>query len=487
MTEASPICRSPTARCLAGIATVDITPPVGIYHRFWGAASHDKATGVHRPLRGSVLILADVSDDEKPPLEDCSIIIALDHCLFRPDDMDRFRAETVGFLNVNPQQLIVTFSHTHSGGHIARARGDLPGGELIGPYLDSLPEKIANACRSAFEALQPVTMTAASAPCAMGHQRDFRDPVKGETVCGFNPDDDTVYPVTVMRMCNAENQVVGTIVNYPCHPTTLAWENTLISPDYIGATREIVERATAVPCLFLLAPCGDVGPRYGFVGDVEVADANGRQLGYAALSALESMDPPGSDYVYGGPVISGATLGTWYPKPQTKQRIAETSHFQHDQLIVEVPYLDDLQTVEETEQEFAEHLAAEQSCRERGDEKQARDHRALAERCRRTLERIRPLPKGAAYPYRVEIFRLGDLIWIFVEGEPYHEIQKRLTERFPKKSIMLITLTDGARCGYLPIREAYTDASLYQVQIAVVAPGSLETIADAVIERVKGK
>src|SRR5438876_11509570 len=37
-------------RGLIGVAREDITPPVGIYARCWGAATHETAEGVHRPL-----------------------------------------------------------------------------------------------------------------------------------------------------------------------------------------------------------------------------------------------------------------------------------------------------------------------------------------------------------------------------------------------------------------------------------------------------
>src|SRR3989442_14091799 len=83
---------------------------------------------------------------------------------------------------------------------------------------------------------------------------------------------------------------------YACHPTTLAWENTLLSPDYPGAMREVVEGVTGVPCVFLQGASGDLGPREGFVGDPAVADRNGRQLGYAVLAALEGMPPPGTRF-----------------------------------------------------------------------------------------------------------------------------------------------------------------------------------------------
>ena len=75
------------------------------------------------------------------------------------------------------------------------------------------------------------------------------------------------------RIAADDGLTLGTVVNYACHPTTLAWQNTLISPDYVGALREVVERATEAPCLFLQGASGDLGPREGFVGDAEVADA----------------------------------------------------------------------------------------------------------------------------------------------------------------------------------------------------------------------
>jgi len=41
---------TPQGFCHFGQARCDITPPVGIYHRMWGAALHDRAEGVHREL-----------------------------------------------------------------------------------------------------------------------------------------------------------------------------------------------------------------------------------------------------------------------------------------------------------------------------------------------------------------------------------------------------------------------------------------------------
>ncbi len=46
-----------------GVARVDITPPVGIYSRNWGAAKHDVADSIHRPLTMTALLLSACKDD----------------------------------------------------------------------------------------------------------------------------------------------------------------------------------------------------------------------------------------------------------------------------------------------------------------------------------------------------------------------------------------------------------------------------------------
>jgi hypothetical protein len=471
---------TPTSHCQFGIGRVDITPPVGIYHRFWGAASHDQATGIHRPLTATAMLL-------QPPgaagAAELHTFVALDHCLFRADDMDRLHEETCREIQVAPQFITFTFSHTHSGGHICRSRADLPGGEKIGPYLDSLPKKIAAAFHAARETLQPATLTYAATTCNMGRNRDYRDENSAQFVCGFNPDDAVELPLNVVRVCNDDGKLLASVVNYPCHPTTLAWDNTLISPDYIGGLREVIENATQSPCLFLLAPCGDIGPRDGFVGDTEVADRNGRQVAYAALAAIESMPAPAADYHYAGPVVSGATIGEWRYRPQSSERRRQTFRFSHRRWEIALPYLDELPTVAATEEELELFLKQEREAFASGGPDAAAVYRAMAERKRRLLERLRPLPAGE-YPFLLEVWRAGDACWVAVEGEPYHALQQELTRLFPGVPMIVIALANGSRCSYLPTREAY-QKPLYQVDVALLDAGCLERITDEIAAQIR--
>ncbi len=474
--------QTPTSRMRAGLGIADITPPVGIYHRFWGAASHDQATGIHRPLRASVLVFEPMAVEDSGASER-HVLIALDHCLFRPPEMTEFREKTCARLQTTSEHLTVVFSHTHSAAYVARNREHLPGGDLIGPYFDELPEKIAQAFDFAVANLTSATLTYGTTACRMGHQRDAWDEAADRYVCGFNPDVDLDLPVNAVRITDDRGAICGTIVSYPCHPTTLAWDNSLISPDYVGALRETVEAATDAPCVFLQAPCGDIGPRFGFVGDTDVADRNGRQVAYAALQAIESMPPAGHDYHYIGPVISGATLGEWEYRSHPSERASAAERFETVDWKIPLQYRPELPTVPQAEERMASLDAQEAEARDRGDSAEAARLRALAERQRRQLEVLNSVPAGEM-PYPIKLWRLGDAIWIAVDGEPYSALQSELNRRFPSVPLIIMPLSDGAMAGYLPTSDA-CQKPIYQSEIAILAAGCLEHVIDTIADQIE--
>ena len=481
---------TPTSRCRFGISRCNITPPVGIYHRMWGASLHDRSTGVHRPLLATVIAMSPLGPDEAT-----QFIIALDHCLLRPAEMRRLHDEVSRISGIPAHRLLFTFSHTHAAGYLTRLRADLPGGDLIAPYLDSLPQRLAAACLCAHVGMQAAHLTYASTVCSLGRHRDYWDDAQQKFGCGFNPDGKAEQTVLVVRVTDRNDQVIATIVNYGCHPTTLAWRNTLISPDYVGTLRETVEQATRAPCAFLLSPCGNVGPWYGYVEDPAVAERHGRQLGYAALSALESMPPAGQDYHYEGLLVSGATLGLWGFRPLSQERKQQAAAHAAQALTIELDYLPGLPTPAQAQQQFKELSEREADCLARADAERARGGsaaaelqqiRALAERARRAIDRVGSLPEGPRYPYQAWVWRWGDALWVALEGEPYNEIQARLRQEFADRPVLIVVLANGSRSWYIPARDAYDKPSpTYPVEIAVVAPGSLERIGDALAAQIR--
>ena len=467
----------PQSHCLAGVARGDITPPVGIYHRMWGAASHDRSTGVHRPLTATVLWLTDLNESRSTDAN--KVIVALDHCLLWTDEMNGFLDRVSEQADIERDSIIVFFSHTHAAGLMGLERKDLPGGDLIPPYLDQLADTTATLIRAARGNQEAATISYCYGRCDLATNRDCLDTERDQYVCGYNPDgiaDDTLL---VGRVTLQDGRVVATVVNYACHPTTLAWQNTLISPDYVGAMREVVETASGAPCVFIQGASGDVGPRDGFVGDVEVADRNGRQLGYAVLAALESLPAPRTAYEYAGPVVSGATLGTWQYLPISDRRRQQVATWQSSHRVVPLKYRTDFLNQEAMEQERSTWLAEEESARTAGDAERQRDARAMVERATRRLIRVKDLPSGDAFPFPIKVWRIGDGVWLALDGEHYNLLQRALRERFPGVPIVVGTLANGSMAWYLPDSESF-GKGLYQEDASILSKGCLEELLEAV-------
>jgi hypothetical protein len=69
-----------------------------------------------------------------------------------------------------------------------------------------------------------------------------------------------------------------------------------------------------------------------------------------------------------------------------------------------------------------------------------------------------------------------------VAGEHYQSLQVSLRALFPKRPIIVSTITNGWQPGYIPPVETY-GRGIYQEQIAVVAPGSAEQLLAAISQR----
>ena len=471
---------TPQTRCRAGIARCDITPPVGIYHRMWGAATHDRATGVHRPLTATTLWLEPIAGGRAQG----QLIVALDHCVLVKTEIEAMQQAISRATAITPQQVHISLSHTHAAGLMMRSRTDFPGGDLIGPYLDGLARKLAELAPQAIDSAQLATIIYGAGRCNLAANRDFRDERKKIFVCGLNPSGPADDTVLAARIVAESGQPIATLVNYACHPTTLAWDNTAISPDYVGALRETVEKETGAPCMFLQGASGDLGPREGFVGDVAVADRNGRQLGYAALSALETLPPPGTRYVYQGPVVSGAIIGAWKHEALKKSELERQASWRCEHWTIELPYRHDLPTVVDRQQEQARWQGEEAQAREKGDVIRARECRAKVEQMTRWLARLHELPPGKTFPFPITLWQLGDAFWLFVPGEHYQVLQTTLRTRFPRHPIVVATLTDDWLPGYVPTAATY-GYGIYQESIALIAPGSAEVLQEEITRRIQ--
>ena len=444
-----------STRCRFGVATRDVTPPVGIYARSWGAATHEVAAGVHRPFAATAAAFAPI-DGEGQTLA----LVAVDLGWFQylPDESG-LRATILDRTGLEDAALLINMSHTHSGANVNSQLTDKPGAELIPPYIEHLTEQIGAAIVEAQEGLAPAWVTYGTGRCALATNRDLWDAEAGRFACGYNPDRPADDTLVVAKVTGADGELRATVFNYACHPTTLAWENRLLSPDYIGAAREVLEQAFGAPSLFLQGASGDLAPRDDYVGDAAVADRNGRQLGFAAAAAIESLPPGGTRFVYTGIVGSGANLGTWEhqpldPEPASERLAAQVSH-------VPLRRKEDLGVVESVSGATPDSVQEQEKALRR---------RFLSE----------ALGEGPVFEMPVWTWRLGDALLVAVPNEPYSVFQTELRRRFAGTPLLVLGVTNRTM-GYLSPADTY-GTGLYQEQQSPFAPGCLEQTIEAAAE-----
>ncbi len=435
-----------------GVARADVTPPQGIFFRNWGAGTRDVATGVHRPFTVTALTMRSTADE--PPL----VLVALDAGWWQDGaDEAHVRSGVLEALDLDPSRVMINLSHTHAGPPLVSENVDRPGGEFVGPYLESLRTAIADVARRALAGEVEGELRWAQGRCDLATNRSRWDPAGERYVTGYepaNPADDTVL---VGRVTGPDGAIAATLVNYACHPTTLAWDNELLSPDYIGAMRETVEAGTDdAPCLFLFGACGELAPDLQYLGDVSVADRHGRRLGLAALSTLEGMHPHGHDLVFSEIVESGAPLAVW----RLNARAADPARVAGELVTLALPIKADYPKLDAIETDLAQATES-----------------FMRERLTRKLRLRKTLGDADTYPLALWVWRLGDVVFVGYPGEAFSTLQLDLRAAFPDQSVVVMNVVNGS-IGYLP-PDALYDEDMYEVWQTPLDRGCLETLRDA--------
>jgi hypothetical protein len=439
-----------------GIARTDITPPTGIYARNWGAAKTDVATAIHRPLTLSALTLRSPSTPE--PL----VYVDADLGWWKtPELYERFSARLLEALSLEPANLIFALSHTHSAPPLMIVEEGTAGGDLLNTWLESVFHAAVRTVEHALASPSDATLDWNPGRCALATVRDLADPdpANARVICGYNPNGEPDDYLLLGRVTDHTGRLLATLTHYACHPTTLAWENTSISPDYVGAMRETLQENTGAPAMFMLGACGELAPRYQYVGDTAVADAHGRELAFAALSTLQGMEPAGARLVFDNTVESGAPLAVW--RRESRELSGELAA---TMILVDLP-LKDWPSAESLEQQ-----------------RSVATDRSVEERLRRRRDIRRSLGDGSTFGLPVYVWRIGDAVLVGSCCEAYSRLQRNLRERFPDQTIVCMNLINGS-IGYLPPAELY-DTDVYQVWQTPFDRGAHERVLAAMTEAI---
>ena len=362
---------------------------------------------------------------------------------------------------IRNDQLITHMGHTHSGPITNLQNLNRKGGDLIPAYRDKIVDGAVAALLGAKANAQPAVASWAEGRCDLARNRDLV--LDSETfLCSVNPDGPTDDTVLVGRVTDANSKIIATMVNYACHPVSLGGGNKLISPDYYGAMREVVERDTGgAPCLFLHGASGDMTPLRSYESDPAIADQNGRQLGYAALSTLTGMLPPEQEIAFDRIEDSGARLGRWSLRPKPANTTLKATVSETDLPYVDLP----------SEAELVEAIKV---CTDR----------PLKERLERRLMVRHDVGEGKSRKVRTTLLQIGDAFLVGAPAEPYSAFQKEIRKRFPGHAVMVLNIVNG-NVGYLAPAETYDKPGLYQIKISLFRPGCMEQVIEDTAKSLK--
>jgi len=269
----------------AGVAKVDITPPVGVY--LSGGLRKRVSERTKTPLYAKALILDD----------GCNQVgfLALDLLVIEKDTIASAGKIIKAQTGINIDNIMVSASHTHSGPYSSKNIFDGEEG-IDEEWFSGLPEKMAEAVSLAFHSMQEAKIGVGSGyEEGISHNRrmkmkdgtawnDWLSPPKDQIVGICGPIDPEVGALCVEKM---DGTLLGSVTNFSCH-NNADWGG--ITADFAGSAMNVIECAEGdgSVALFMPGTCGNIGAGGTYSG----ASRIGKILGAEALKAL--MKAPAS-------------------------------------------------------------------------------------------------------------------------------------------------------------------------------------------------
>ena len=88
---------------------MDITPPLGIYTRMWGAALHDCATEIHRPLLAQALAIAGGGEAKRQfaatKADGWTVVLTIDCCVMQKKETEEVIAAVCSATSLAREQV----------------------------------------------------------------------------------------------------------------------------------------------------------------------------------------------------------------------------------------------------------------------------------------------------------------------------------------------------------------------------------------------
>jgi hypothetical protein len=412
-------------------------------------------------------------------LLDCDLIY------LHPPLVDEIRDRIAALLGTQRSHILLGCTHSHSaptsspvkiGGEQDRVRPEEDA------YIRSLPHLCLSAVRQAITAMQPSRIKAGAGHMdfSVNRREKLAD---GRVVLGLNETGPADHAVGVVRVDSQEGRPLAALVNYTCHPIFVGSASRLISPDYPGPMRRVVERETGATCLFLQGATGNLNPRSPMHPDVTEAERAGTMLGLEAAKVFLDVDTRTTitrdDWI--------TSVATFHLVRKEAVDSGQPDCVTAGEVALSPPLLP-LPDAADARRLLAEREAALEALIRQGatpdDLNPARYQVQWAQMLVRRVQENRG-PESVTVP--VQVVRINDVAVVGVASELFVEAQLAIKRASPFPSTLVAAYANGC-VGYIPVADAYPDGG-YEVEHsykgyrlpAAIAPGAAERVVTTAI------
>lgn len=226
---------------MLGYSEVDITPSYSVEMVGFGRKDeHSRGTLHHLTAQISIWKLK----------KECCCLVALDHIGFCRTHANYLRTEIGKLLNVREEKVMLCFSHTHSA----------PNDSKETEYFQSICQQIKNGVLQAVQKMNPVHAAWGNAYADIGLNR--------RREC-----EQLDRRIGVLKVYNANNgELKLLLLRLTAHGNVLKEDNYLVSPDYFGPVRNLLQKEYGCPVMATQGASGNVAPKY-FKSTINPADA----------------------------------------------------------------------------------------------------------------------------------------------------------------------------------------------------------------------
>ncbi len=228
-----------------GIGKTNLTPPMGTPSAGYPARKGEGIYHVHDPLQATALFI----DNREKQIVLCGV----DHLGLLHSIVHKITQKVRAFPELRMCEIYIGSSHTHSGGG---AYLDIPGfgealagkfnSEVVELYIDQTVKAIFDAYQNRIPAkigigygnAEGISMYRAKWPLDVSSRSD----------------------VAIIKVTKLDGSPFALLCNYPLHPTVLRSQNLSFSADFVGYTRDHIQKILGAETVYFNGAQGDIVP-----------------------------------------------------------------------------------------------------------------------------------------------------------------------------------------------------------------------------------